>query len=52
MSVEISIMTPVGAECEGKAFLAITYSAMKTRRVIKKTLGGTFFGIPYRMRNL
>lgn len=39
--------------CEGKADLLIWYGSHQQRIAIEKIIGGnTFFGIPYRLRNL
>ena len=38
--------------CPGKADIMIYYATIKNRASIKKLIGDTFFGIPYRMFNV
>lgn len=38
--------------CSGKADIAIDYGSELQRIKIKKEIGGTFFGVPYRMFNI
>lgn len=47
VSVTPTILNPNG--CSGAAFFVIYYSNNEQRKTIKKMIGDTFFGNPYRM---
>ena len=42
----------IDERCHGKADIIIYYDTLKTRKKIKKQIGNTFFGVPYRMFNI
>ena len=48
-----SIMVVIDSErCQGKADIIIYYGSFQQRKEIKKIIGDTFFGVPYRMINV